>query len=201
MSPPITRRLLLSGAAATGVAAAPPKQRVLLTTPGGNMTLLIHLDRAPLSGADFLRYVDGGDYDGGRFFRVVRPDNDHGHPQIDVVQGGIRPGAKQGATVRHEPTSLTGLRHVDGAISLTRDAPGTGSGAEFFVCVGDQPALDFGGTRNPDRQGFAVFGQVTDGMAVVRRIWGMAAGGVSEDRYTVGQILTRPVPILSARRI
>jgi peptidyl-prolyl cis-trans isomerase A (cyclophilin A) len=196
MAGTITRRSLLAAAAVPVIGST-----VQLVTPLGNLTLLLRPDRAPLSANDFLRYVDAGAYDGGRFFRVVRPDNDHGHPPIDVVQGGARPGVRQGPTVPHETTAQTGLRHIDGAISLTRDAPGTGSGAEFFICVGDQPGLDFGGKRNPDGQGFAVFGRVTAGMDFVQRIWKLDASGHSDDTYTVGQILRSPVPISAARRL
>jgi peptidyl-prolyl cis-trans isomerase A (cyclophilin A) len=193
----VTRRGFLAAGAAASVGGNPG---VVLLTPLGAMTVLLRMDRAPLSAGDFLRYVTAGAYDGGRFFRVVRADNDRGHPRIDVVQGGARPDVKAAPPVPHESTNMTGLRHLDGTVSLTRDAPGTGSGAEFFICVGDQPALDFGGTRNPDGQGFAAFGRITAGMAVVRRIWRMDATGKSDDAYTNGQILRVPVPILSARR-
>jgi peptidyl-prolyl cis-trans isomerase A (cyclophilin A) len=165
----------------------------------GEISIDLATRQAPLSCADFLKYVAGGYYDGGRFFRVVRPENDHGHPQIDVVQGGIREPKRAWAPVAHESTRMTGLRHWDGTVSLTRDAPGTGSGAEFFVCVGDQPGLDFGGLRNPDGQGFAAFGRVRAGMDVVRAIWRLPAGGVAEDAYTHGQMLTAPVVIRRAR--
>jgi peptidyl-prolyl cis-trans isomerase A (cyclophilin A) len=195
----IPRRNVLLGAAATPFQR--PKTKVQLNTPFGIIVLQLHTDRAPLSTTDFLKYVDARAYDGGRFFRVVRPNNDRGHPHIDVVQGGTRPNAHQGPLIKHESTALTGLRHLDGTVSLTRDAPGTGSGAGFFICIGPQPALDFGGTRNPDRQGFAAFGQVVTGMEVVRRIWSLDASGHSDDTYTVGQILTAPVPIIKARRI
>ncbi len=191
---------MLAVAAAAGAAAArATNPYVELVTPLGSMTLLLRPDCAPLSANDFLRYVIAGAYDGGRFFRVVRPSNDRGHPPIDVVQGGTRPGSTLGKTVAHESTALTGLRHLDGTVSLTRDAPGTGSGAEFFICVGDQPGLDFGGKRNKDGQGFAAFGRISAGMDVVRRIWSQDASAKSDDSYTIGQILRMPVPILSAR--
>jgi peptidyl-prolyl cis-trans isomerase A (cyclophilin A) len=195
----IQRRSVLLGAAAASVTSS--RVSVVLTTAIGTITIQLQTERAPLSTADFLKYVDARAYDGGRFFRVVRENNDRRHPRIDVVQGGTRPDAKQGPPVKHETTAITGLRHLDGTVSLTRDAPGTGSGAEFFVCVGAQPGLDFGGLRNPDLQGYAAFGQVTAGMDVVRRIWVMDASGHSDDAVTVGQILRQPVPILSARRI
>jgi peptidyl-prolyl cis-trans isomerase A (cyclophilin A) len=199
MTPGIPRRNVLLGAVATPFQRA--KTKVQLNTPFGMIVLQLHTDRAPLSTTDFLKYVDARAYDGGRFFRVVRADNDRGHPRIDVVQGGTRPNAHQGPPIKHESTAITGLRHLDGTVSLTRDAPGTGSGAEFFICIGAQPGLDFGGTRNPDRQGFAAFGQVITGMDVVRRIWVLDATGHSDDAYTAGQILTTPVPIIAARRI
>ncbi len=192
----LTRRTLL--AAATLPLAANP--RVVLATKLGNITILVRPDRAPLSANDFLRYVDAHAYDGGRFFRVVRPGNDRRTPHINVVQGGTRFGSFQGPPVAHETTARTGLRHLDGTVSLTRDAPGTGSGAEFFICVGDVPGLDFGGGRNPDGQGYAAFGRVTAGMDVVRAIWQRDASGASPEPVTVGQILRDPVPIVTARR-
>jgi len=198
--PLVARRSVLFGAAAAGVAGHVGPVVILLTALG-RLTIAVHANRAPISSRDFLHYVDDGAYNGGRFFRVVRPGNDHGHPQIDVVQGGTREGVKLGPTVPHETTSATGLRHLDGTVSLTRDKPGSGSGAEIFICVGAQPALDFGGARNPDGQGFAAFAQVTGGMDIVRRIWRMDASGKSDDTYTIGQILRAPVAIISARRI
>jgi len=199
MTQGIPRRNVLLGAAATPF--QPPKTKVQLNMPFGVIVLQLYTERAPLSTTDFLKYVDARAYDGGRFFRVVRQDNDRGHPRIDVVQGGTRPNAHQGPPIKHESTAITGLRHLDGTVSLTRDAPGTGSGAEFFICIGPQPGLDFGGTRNPDRQGFAAFGQVIAGMDAMRRIWVLDASGHSDDAYTAGQILTTPVPIIAAHRI
>jgi peptidyl-prolyl cis-trans isomerase A (cyclophilin A) len=145
--------------------------------------------------------VAAGGYDGGAFTRVVRPGNDHGLPRISVAQGAARPGGPKAASVPHETTRATGLRHLDGTISLPRDAVGTATGAEFFICVGDQPALDFGGLRNKDGQGFAAFGRVLRGMEVVRRIWSGDATGPSTDPYTAGQMLRVPAAILSARGI
>ena len=199
----VPRRLAMAGGAALlawpafGAAAV---VRVELVLAAGTIEMDIDVTRAPLSAADFLRYVDARRYDGGLFTRVVRPDNDHGRAQISVVQGGARPGSGQFGTVAHESTKMTGLRHLDGTLSLPRDAVGSASGAEFFVCVGDQPALDFGGARNADGQGFAAFGRVVHGMELVRSIWRMDGGGPSPDAYTAGQMLRRPVPIVSARR-
>lgn len=194
----VRRRGVLLGAAAAFV--APGDVGVTLAVPEGRILAVLFARQAPLSAGDFLRHVDRGDYDGGRFTRTVRADNDHGRTRIDVIQGEIRPGVAAGPGIAHETTRRTGLRHLDGTLSLPRDAPGTGSGAGFFICIGDQPSLDFGGKRNPDGQGFAAFGRVVSGLEIVRAIWRMDASGVSPDRYTAGQMLRVPVPILSARR-
>ena len=174
--------------------------RVDIVLASGIVGIEVDAARAPLSSADFLRYVDARCYDGGAFTRVVRPDNDHGRAPISVVQGGARPDACGFGTIAHESTKLTGLHHLDGVVSLPRDGVGSASGAEFFVCIGDQPALDFGGARQADGQGFAAFARVVRGMDLVRAIWRMDAGGASPDAYTAGQMLRHPVRILSARR-
>ncbi len=153
--------------------------------------------RAPLSAGAFLACVTAGGYNGGSFTRVVHPQNDHGHPVISVVQGAARAGVTAPA-VAHETTRQTGLLHLDGTISLPRDAVGTATGAEFFICVGNQPALDYGARRNKDGQGFAAFGHIVSGMDIVRRIWSMDAGGEGPDAYTQGQMLKPPVSILRA---
>lgn len=150
--------------------------------------------RAPLTGANFLRYVDAGGYDGGRFHRTVRLDNQPGKTVlIEVVQAGVSPAqaGKDHAAIPLERTSATGLAHKDGAISMARDGPDTAT-SDFFICIGDQPELDFGGRRNPDGQGFAAFGRVRAGMDVVRRIQAAPADG---------QALAPPVVIRRVRRL
>jgi peptidyl-prolyl cis-trans isomerase A (cyclophilin A) len=110
-----------------------------------------------------------------------------------VVQAGVSPekAAAGFAPIALERTSLTGLRHTDGCVSMARAEPDSAT-SDFFVCIGDQPSLDFGGRRNPDGQGFAAFGRVVRGMDVVRKIQRAPAEG---------QQLTPPVKILSARRL
>lgn len=204
----LSRRATLAGLSVFAASAragqmhngAIPVIPVRLETDIGAIELILDLSRAPASCKDFLKYIEAGLYDGGAFTRTVRPDNDHGSPHIDVVQAGMRKGAKEWAPIALESTRQTGLRHKDGTISLPRDTAGTGSGGEFFICIGDQPALDYGGTRNKDGQGFAAFGQVVAGMQLVRRIWQMPTSGTSDDAYTKGQMLARPVIITSAAR-
>jgi peptidyl-prolyl cis-trans isomerase A (cyclophilin A) len=193
------RREYLQFSAASAFVAAPAPTVRLITTFG---PILVACDavHAPISANAFLACVAAHGYDGGTFTRVVRPDNDHGHPIISVVQGAARAGAPAPA-IAHESTRQTGLKHLDGTVSLPRDAVGSATGAEIFICVGDQPGLDFGARRNPDGQGFAAFGRVTSGMDIVRRIRAMDPSGPSPDTYTKGQILRTPVPILAATRL
>ncbi len=184
---------LFLGVPVTGaVSSANP--RVLMKTSLGDITLEVRLDKAPVTAANFLSYVDRKLLDGATFYRVVRLDNQpQNNVKIEVVQGGLEftLGAKTLAPIAHETTALTGLRHEDGTISMARDAPGSAS-SEFFICVNAQPELDFGGRRNPDGQGFAAFGRVVSGMEIVRRIQALP---------DQGQMLVARVPILSVRRL
>jgi peptidyl-prolyl cis-trans isomerase A (cyclophilin A) len=167
---------------------------VRLATGLGEIDVEVDLARAPVTAANFLRLVDSGRYDGGRFHRTVRPDTEvRKDVPIEVIQGGMGAGGEKDDVppIPLERTSGTGLLHVDGAISMARDGPDTAT-SDFFICVGDQPSLDYGGKRNPDGQGFAAFGRVVRGADVVRKIQASRAEG---------QALTPPVPILSARRI
>ena len=173
---------------------------VVMETVHGDFTIAVDEHRAPNSAASFLQYVDEGLYQGGGFYRVVNPQNDHGAPVISVVQGGVLDGEERLMSVPLETTKETGIRHEDGVISLARGAPDSGSGAAFFICIGAQPGLDFGGQRNPDGLGFAAFGRVVHGMDVVRAIHQQSAKGASDSPYTAGQILDEPVMIHAVYR-
>lgn len=156
----------------------------------------IDATHAPASAANFLRYVSAGRYAGGQFHRTVKlnPDNQPHNPvKIEVIQGGVNPefSEKDSPAIRLDRTRDTGLRHQDGTLSMARDGPDTAT-SDFFICIGDQPSLDFGGQRNPDGQGFAAFGRVTKGMDIVRLIQNAPADG---------QKLTPPVSILNIERL
>ena len=188
--------LALLGGLGQQPAASPVPQaggpvRVRLETSLGVIVVEVDAARAPITAGNFLRYVERGDYEGGRFHRTVRAGNQPGKAVlIDVVQAGRDPASvRSELPIVLEPTSATGLRHVDGALSMARDGPDSAT-SDFFICIGDQPELDFGGRRNPDGQGFAVFGRVVSGMDVVRRIHAAPADG---------QSLTTPVAIRKAR--
>jgi peptidyl-prolyl cis-trans isomerase A (cyclophilin A) len=185
--------LVLALALAAPPGPPSPLPRVAVRTALGDLVVEVDVVRAPATAANFLRYVDAGRYAGGSFHRTVTtsPDNQPGKTvKIDVVQAGPAPG-KDFPPVALERTRDTGLLHVDGAVSMARDGPDTAT-SDFFVCVGAQPALDHGGRRNPDGQGFAVFGRVVSGMEVVRRIHAAPARG---------QSLEPPVKILGAARV
>jgi peptidyl-prolyl cis-trans isomerase A (cyclophilin A) len=171
----------------------------MLTTALGAIEVAVDLAHAPISAGDFLKYVDHRLFDRSAFYRTVRPDNDINPVKIDVIQGGLVNDRKLLPPIPHEPTSKTGLHHRNGTISTARDKPGTGSAGAFFICIGDQPELDFGGRRNPDRQGFAAFGQVVHGMDVVRAIW--RSKTAPPDGGMGAQKLMPPIEIVSAKRI
>jgi peptidyl-prolyl cis-trans isomerase A (cyclophilin A) len=194
--------MFVAGCDRTAVNAGSSDDRVgvILETTAGTIELEVYPQRAPLSAGSFLAFVDAGHLDGAGFYRTVSPDNDNGSPAISVIQGGRLEDDELLPSVPHETTKDTGLLHRDGVISLARAAPGTASGAAFFICIGDQPALDFGGQRNPDGQGFATFGRVVDGMDVVRDIHQRDASAPTDSAYMRGQLLTEVVEIVSARR-
>lgn len=173
---------------------------VTLETALGDIEIEIYNDRAPLSSTDFLYYVDSHLYDGEGFYRAVRPETDPRGQGMQLIQGGLLSMTSDTAAIAHETTQMTGLSHINGAISIARDEPGTGSAAYFFISIGDNTSLDYAGSRNPDGQGYAVFGRVSKGMDVVRAIQMRETGATSDDTQTQGQFLSAPVKIISAKR-
>ena len=145
---------------------------VIFETELGDITMEVDVVHAPITGGNFLKYVDGKFYDGGIINRAVRPDNTTRHDvEIQVIQFQINPerNRDQFPPVPMERTSVTGLKHSNGALSMARSGPDTAR-ASFSITIGDQPEMDFGGRRNADGQGFAVFGRVLEGMDVVQKI-------------------------------
>ena len=145
---------------------------ISMETELGSIQMVLYPDRAPITVSNFFRYVDENRYKDFHFYRVVhmenQPDND---VKIEVIQGGLGfdKHPMELPTILHETTDKTGIRHLNGTLSMARLEPGTAS-SEIFICINDQPELDFGGKRNPDGQGFAAFGKVISGMDVVRKI-------------------------------
>jgi peptidyl-prolyl cis-trans isomerase A (cyclophilin A) len=178
--------------AITTLSAENPK--ILMKTELGDILIEVYPDKVPITVANFLRYIDEGRFEGAVFFRVVTMDNQPVMDiKIEIIQGGIRQtaNARPLPPIEHETTDKTGVLHKDGAISMARLMPGSAS-SDFFICVGDQPSLDFGGQRNRDGQGFAAFGMVIEGMDVVRKI---------QQQPSERQYLTKPVKILSIKRV
>ncbi|HYE87030.1 MAG TPA: peptidylprolyl isomerase [Vicinamibacterales bacterium] len=176
--------------------------RVRVQTELGDIVVEVDQAKAPETAANFLRYVDGGHYDGGMWHRTVKLDNQPESPvKIEVIQAGVNPErAKSGfPPIALERTNKTGLLHKDGTISMARGAPDSATSG-WFICINDQPSLDFGGARNPDGQGFAAFGRVVSGMDVVRKIQA-APSSTSRASNAEAQRLTPPIKIVKASRI
>jgi peptidyl-prolyl cis-trans isomerase A (cyclophilin A) len=174
---------------------APATVKVALKTALGEIVLAVETQRAPITAANFLRYVDQKRLDGSEFYRSMAVGEDG---QYGLVQGGLRSNPKRVfKPIAHEPTSVTGLSHVNGAISMARADPGTAT-ADFFIVIGDLVSLD--AQPNGGDPGYAVFGRVVDGMDVVHLIFGQPRSTTEGQGVMKGQMLAAPVKILSARR-
>jgi peptidyl-prolyl cis-trans isomerase A (cyclophilin A) len=197
--------IILALAAAVPPVAQSPAPRptepvtVICETELGTFEIEVDTVRAPITGANFLKYVDGQFYDGGVVNRAVRPDNTTRHDvEIQVIQVQINPARRreQFPPIPMERTSVTGLKHVNGAVSMARSGPDTAT-ASFSIVIGDQPEMDFGGKRNADGQGFAVFGRVTKGFDIVKKIQASPTGA----RGAYGtETLEPPIKILKVYR-
>ena len=196
------RALAVAIAILAGAAPQAPDRRnvvVVFETDKGTIELEVDGAHAPATAANFLRYVDGGFFDGGTVNRAVRPDNTVRHDiEIQVIQFQIDEArnTQEFPPIALERTSVTGLKHVDGTISMARGGPDTATGS-FAIVIGDQPSMDFGGRRNPDGQGFAAFGRVVRGMDVVKAIQASPTGKAGP--YGT-ESLSPPIKILKAYR-
>lgn len=152
--------------------------KVEMQTELGTIVAELYTDKAPITSKNFIKYIQNNQYDSAHFYRVVRMDNQpNNEVKIEVIQGGLGFSSKRPyPPIEHETTEQTGILHKDGTLSMARSRPGSAS-SEIFICINDQPELDFGGKRNPDGQGFAAFGQVIEGMEVVRKIQNMKSDG------------------------
>lgn len=165
--------------------------RVLLETSEGNIVVAVDGARAPITAANFLNYVDRRLYDGANFYRAMP-----GGPDRGLIQAGIEH-SRRLPPIAHEPTSRTGLSHVDGAVSIARDAPGTAT-ADITIMLGDMTYLDAGGV---DPDGYAVFARVVEGMDTVRRIHAAPTSPTEGEGSMRGQMLSPRIRIISARRL
>ncbi|MBN2614706.1 MAG: peptidylprolyl isomerase [Bacteroidales bacterium] len=164
---------------------------VLIETTLGTIEVELYAAKAPLTVNNFLRYIKENRWKGAAFYRTVTMQNQpHNKVKIEVIQGGLGDDTTQMLPpIKIETTKETGIHHLNGTISMARDKPNSAT-SEFFICIGKQPSLDFGGKRNPDGQGFTAFGRVVKGMKIVREI---------QQQPAKGQMLTPPVKILRIR--
>ncbi|MDF8332079.1 peptidylprolyl isomerase [Novosphingobium cyanobacteriorum] len=173
--------------------------RVTMTTELGTIELELDGKHAPITTANFLRYVDARRFDGITFYRSMHLD--WGTPPNGLIQGGQRDPRKLFPPIAHEPTSQTGVLHKAGAISMARNAPGTAA-ADFSIMLSDMQGLDaMPDSSNPDVQaGFAAFGHVVSGMDVVRAIWDAPRSETLGEGAMKGQMIAKPVKVLTVRR-
>ena len=198
----IERRKVLGAAVLLMAAPAPAraatgKPRVLIRTDHGTIVVELETRKAPLTAANFLHYVDAGKYDGGSFFRAARTP---GAPTQGTIVGQAAPKQRPFPPIVHESTTQTGLRHVEGTISLGRFAPGSATDG-FFICASVEPYLDAHPGASGDNLGFAAFGQTVQGMAVVHKILASPTSAKAPFPDQKGQWLKPPVPILGMKRI
>jgi len=211
---PVVRRALALCAVAllacSAAAAAQDKKAdevlVRIETALGSIDIAVDAKHAPITAANFLKYVDAKLFDGGRFHRVTRPDNytpaPPDRPAMAIIQGGIDPARRSEGfpAIALERTSVTGLKHVVGTVSMARGAQADTARSDFFICLDEQPSLDFGGKRFDDAQGAAAFGRVVKGLDVVRRIQEQPTNK-DADTPMGRQTLTAPVTITRMSRI
>lgn len=182
--------------AVPAAAKEPATARVRLETSMGPIVIEVDLRRAPITARNFLAYTDGKRFDGTTFYRAARYKTAQ---QYGLVQGGIDHAISRAfAPIAHEPNSKTGIKHVDGTVSMARNQPGTAMG-DFFICVGICTYLDAGPNGQPP--GYAAFGRVVSGMDIVRKILALKTYKGGYSRTTMGQSIIKRVKIISARRI
>lgn len=196
--PPATDAPAAPVAAAAVTAPRPGTVRVAMTTGEGAILLELDADKAPLTVANFLKYVDGRRLDGTTFYRASKVPN---AAEYGLVQGGVRYDPKRVLPgIAHEATTKTGLAHTDGTISMARNAPGTAAG-DFFIIVGDMPYMNADPSQPGDNQGYAAFGHVVAGMDVVRRILAAPVSATAGEGPMKGEMLAQPIRIVTARRV
>jgi peptidyl-prolyl cis-trans isomerase A (cyclophilin A) len=200
MTQSMLRRTLLAGGLALAASPALAEDdglvRVTMKTSKGLIVLDLNRGKAPITAGNFLHYVDTRHLDDASFYRAARTV---GAPETGLIEGGLKNDpAKIFKSIAHESTAKTGLKHLNGTISMARHAPGTAN-ADFFICIGDVPSLDADYTKGDP--GFAAFGQVVEGMDVVKAILAGQTSPTAGIGAMRGQMLSPVVPIISVRRL
>ncbi len=179
------------------LAAAAPKPRVRIETPSGVIVVELEDRKAPITAANFLRYVEAKKFDGGSIYRANRTQGVKG---AGTIQGGISPKARKFRPIAHESTTQTGLKHRAGTISMGRNEPGSAQ-CDFFICASPQPYLDANPRDKGDNLGYAAFGTVVEGMPVVKKILAMRTDGKTSEAAMKGQMINPPVPVVSMKKL
>ena len=196
----------LVGAMLASPAMAVPKQppaqpgtaRVAIETTQGTIVVAVDLKHAPVTAANFLRYVDAGKFVGTNFYRAARAKWD---PKKGFIEGGIDSDIRKSfAPIAHESTTKTGIRHLDATISMAREKPGSAMG-DFFITVGPAPSLDADPKEPGDNLGYAAFGRVVGGMAVVKKILALPTAKRAYSRAMLNEMIVTPPRIIAARRV
>lgn len=198
--------MLLAGPAFSQPVAPPPAAvpqpalvRVSLQTSEGTIVLDLEKDRAPITTANFLHYLDLKRFDGMSFYRAVKVP---GAPEFGLIQGGVHfDPKKMFPPIAHEPTSKTGVLHGDGTISMARNAPGSATG-DFFITIGAMAYMDADPAKSGEEgAGYAAFGHIVEGMDVARKILAAPVSATEGVGVMKGQMLAAPVKIIAARRV
>lgn len=188
--------LALPAAAQTATTPA-ANPRVVLETSAGRVVVEVYADKAPITAKNFLRYVDQKKLDGITFYRTVKVQDHFGFVQFGVQNAP----ARLLPAIKHEPTDVTGIKHLDGTLSMPRLAPGSARG-EFTVMVGDQPSFDADPTRPGDNLGYAAFARVVEGLDVILKIFDAPTSPTKTLQGSFkGEVPEAPVKILTARRL
>ena len=191
------RRTILSLVLAFGIfhlTAQNPNPVILISSTKGDIVVELYPEQAPVTVENFLKYVDSDLFNPATFYRVVTMENQpENKVKIEVIQGGLwyTDTLLMFESIPHETNGVTGLKHEHGTLSMARNEPGSAT-SEFFICINDQPSLDYGGSRNPDEQGFSAFGKVIKGMDIVKLI---------HQSPNENQMLTPLIEIISIKRL
>lgn len=180
---------------------AKPNPRVKIETAQGAIVVELYPDKAPITVANYLKYVDRGLFNGATFYRASRPPGYAG-TDYGLIQGGLQNDPKKVLPpIAHESTIKTGLTHkTNGTISMGRHAPGTAQ-SDWSITLGDMSYLDADPKDPKKTPGFAAFGQVVEGLDVVQKIIALPTDPTKGDGAMKGEMLKQPVRITRISRV
>lgn len=197
-TPPTSPSVAEAPAPAPAPAPKPATVKVSLLTAEGPIVIELEKERAPVTTANFLRYIDAKRFDGIAFYRAVAVPN---MPELGLVQAGVNNDPRRMfPPIAHEPTTKTGVLHTDGTISMARNAPGTAAG-DFFFIIGTMDYMNANPSAPGDNLGYAAFGHVVEGMDILKKLLAAPRSDKAPSPVMKGQMLATPVKIITARRV